>query len=129
MKTPLKLVTDENSIEGKDPILDRTMAYPVIDVKICPTNNFAKVADIATGGKRKRRYAMTLAMSGIPDFANQPEPMIFPPKMDTVILDADSIEDLRERAIKEIDIMVDKIAEAAEHIKKTGKLPEDSDES
>lgn len=115
----LKLVTDEN--KASDPLDDRTCIYPLVDVKICPSK-FETVADLRTGGKRKRKHALVLGMTAIPDFAHQPEPLLLPGDLQTLILDADNLDDLRARAYKEVDGMIDQLKEALQMIKE-GKDP------
>ncbi len=111
--TNLRLVDDAKSA---DQILSKTSVYPIIDVKLCATPKFDTVPDIATGGKRKRKYGLVVSMSGIPDLANQTEPIMFPPILDSVLIDGESLDEIRERAVLEIDMMIEKIKEAVTQI-------------
>mgnify|MGYP000944929008 CR=1 FL=1 len=121
--TNLKLVNDQvnDSADAMNPILDKTEVYSVIPINLCATQEFVTVPDIATGGKRKRRFGLVLSMSAVPNLDKQAEPLMFPANLATVFLDADSIEDLRERAIYEIDMMIDHLKNAVEEMKKNGK--------
>jgi len=92
-----------------------TSAYPMIDVKICPVREFTTVPDLATGGRRKRRYAMTLSMTAIPNFSEQSDTIMLPVSLDTVLLDSDSISALEERAIQEVKNMILQLREALEN--------------
>lgn len=98
-------------------LLKKTQAYPVIDAKLCATDKFVKVPDLLTGNRRKRRYAMVISLSGIPNFSEQPEPIIMPPQIQTVLIDSDTFEDLRERVVAEVDAMIEEIKTAINEAK------------
>lgn len=114
----LKLVSDQQT---DDPILSKTTAYPIMDVKIVATDEFTTVPDIATGGKRKRKYGLVVSMSGIPNLDKQNEPLFFPNNLSTLMIDGDSLEEIRERAVYEIDIMIEQMREVINQMK-SGKI-------
>lgn len=95
---------------------EKTGAYPLLNVLVCPVK-LDKVPDIATGGTRSRRHGIVLSMSAIPNLNEQPEPIAVQGNMQTILIDADSYEDLREKFIKEIDEMIQQMKEAAEEMK------------
>lgn len=100
--------------KANEETLAHTGAYPMYELLVCPARNIKKVPDLATGGTRKRKLALVFSMSAFPDFANVAEPIMTPSGMDTMLIDADSIEELRARAIIEVDDMMTKIQEALE---------------
>ena len=83
-------------------IAKKTQAYAMFDVKIAATDSFAKVPDILKGGDRKRKFGMVMSMACIPNLHEQEEPLIVGADMPTILVDADTIEDLEERAVAEI---------------------------
>lgn len=87
----------------------------MFELLVCPARNIKKVPDLANGGMRKRKYAIVFSLSAFPDFANVAEPIMTPSGMDTMLIDADTLEDLRTRAVREVDDMICKIKEALEY--------------
>ena len=85
-------------------LLAQTHAYPISDASIVVTPT-KEVPDIATGGKRKRRYGLVLAVAGIPGFEHMEDPVLLNAGLPKVLLDGDSMEILRERAHAELDAM------------------------
>ena len=100
-----------------DPVMTRTAAYPMVDIKLCPVKEFETTHDVGTGGRRKRKYALVFSMSAFPNFSKLPEPIMTPVSMDTILIDADSVEDLRARAYLEVDGMIAQLNKAIEDIK------------
>lgn len=98
-------------------ISKKTGVYPMIDVKICASRDVAKVPDLLTGGMRKRKYGMVLSMSGFPNFSQVQEPIMTPIDMPSILVDADSLDDLRERAILEVEGMIEQLRDALDQIK------------
>lgn len=114
----LKLVTDESQpltqvepTDAEKKVLDASNMHPVMNVKICTSERFDLVPDLLRGGKRKRKYAMVISLNGIPNFHERQDPLIIPTDLDTFLIDADTLPDLRARAILEIDRLIHQIEE------------------
>lgn len=93
-----------------------TGVYPLAEVLICP-KRLDKVPDLATGGDRSRKYAIIMSLSAIPNLHEQPEPIMLQARMPSLIIDADSLDDLRVRCVEEIDGIIDQMKEALEAFK------------
>jgi hypothetical protein len=111
-----KIVMNQNMTPSLNPLLKKTNAYPALGVLVCPAK-LSKVADIATGGMRSRKYAIVMSLSGIPNLSEQPEPIMIKNDLQTIIIDADNVEDLRDRCYSEIDGIIDQMLEVLEEIK------------
>jgi hypothetical protein len=80
-------------------------SYMMVDTKFVPTN-LTKVADIATGGQRNRRYGLVLSIAVVPELDKQEDPIMVSQQMPCIFVDADSLEDLGVRAKEEIDVII-----------------------
>jgi hypothetical protein len=93
-----------NNLEG---LKRRTNKYPVYNVFIAP-DRIKKVPDLLNGGLRKRRYGLILGMGAIPDFSKMDEtPMVETRRVPQILIDADTIQDLKDAAIREITKICD----------------------
>ena len=83
--------------------VENTNAYTMAEVLFCPTE-VQTVPDIATGGQRNHRYAMSMQIAIIPGFEQTPvnQPVILP-KSPSKFFTADTLEDLRARVVHELD--------------------------
>jgi hypothetical protein len=117
----LKLVTDQPEEIAEEVVLspedkallEKTDIHPVVYAKVCPVMSFKTQPDLLNGGDRKRRFAVVMSLNGIPNFHMRRDPLIVPSEVDSFLLDADTIEDLRARMIREIDLVLDQVANAA----------------
>lgn len=64
-----------------------------------------EIDDLATGGKRNRRWGMVVSLAAIPGYDQVPVNMgpTLIPTAPTKFFTADSIEDLRDRVMMEVD--------------------------
>lgn len=85
-------------------LLDQTDSYPMADVSlvVVPTR---QVPDIATGGKRKRRFGFVISGGGVPNMDETEDPLTLNTSMPKILLDGDNLDILRERAHAELDTM------------------------
>jgi hypothetical protein len=117
--------TENTSLRYEIPeeLQKKTSAYPVVATNIVPVD-LKKVPDVASGGKRNRRYGLVMSISIIPSLEKEEDPIMIGPILPTMFFDADSIKDLGERAKAEIDGMVvaaeQSIDEEGNVIKDTG---------
>ena len=109
-----------NKYEIKDEDLKKTTSkYPLVKVAICP-QTLDKVPDIATGGNRSRRYGCTLSLGILPFLEEIEEPVMVNSDMPTMMVDGDTLDQVKDRVMAEIEIMFEafedqkKIAEAQE---------------
>lgn len=80
----------------------RTNRYPIFSVYFTP-ERVKKVPDLMNGGLRKRKFALILGIGAIPDFHKMEDPpMVETMRVPQVLIDADSIDDLKKAAINEI---------------------------
>lgn len=86
---------------GKD-LKTKTGSYVAIDVSVVPMQ-LHMVSDMATGGKRKRRLGMTLSANILTELNEEQEPLIMARGQQHLFIDADNLDDLKERAHAEID--------------------------
>lgn len=80
----------------------RTGSYVAVDVSVVPMQ-LHLVADIESGGKRKRRLGMTLSANILTDLNEEQEPLIMARGQSHLFIDADNLSDLKERAHAEIE--------------------------
>lgn len=83
-------------------IKKKTGSYIAIDVTVVPME-LHKVVDFQTGGKRSRRLGMSLSANIITDLTKEPEPVIMGRGQEHLFIDADTLDDLKERAHAELD--------------------------
>jgi hypothetical protein len=108
-------MTDEPAIDmdkyvASESIRKVTEAYPMFDAAIMPTG-LKEVPDIASGGQRSRKYGMVLSIAFVPALDQQPQPLTIPKnQLPTLFIDADNLEDLKERCNQEVENML-KMAE------------------
>jgi len=123
--TRLRLIKDDEVVEEKvekiltpeeERLLKATGVHPVVAAKVCPTMDFQMVPDIANASHRKRKYALVVGFNGIPNFHERLDPLIVPSEMDSFLIDADSLEDMRARCIRELDNLLAQMKEVAEKI-------------
>ena len=103
MTTPNK---QEIKYEIDPEIKKKTGAYPIIDVKMVPVN-LHTTTDILKGGQRKRKFGMVMSIAIVPGLDQEQDPLLLAPEMPTMFFDADSIEDLQERAEAELKGMIE----------------------
>ena len=87
-------------------LLEKTKAYPMVNVRVCATKEFETVPDILTGGKRKRKYGAVISMAAIPDFEKQQEPVMVMQDIPMLLIDGDTIDELEERVVAEVRSMM-----------------------
>ncbi len=99
-------MTDEVFDYSISPEIDaKTNSYMMVDTKFVATP-LNKVADIATGGSRNRRFGLVLSIAVVPELDKQEDPIMVSQTMPTIFLDADTLEDLKDRVHEEIDIII-----------------------
>ncbi|RMG66904.1 MAG: hypothetical protein D6710_12025 [Nitrospirae bacterium] len=89
--------------EVTDPeLVKKTSSYAMVPVSIC-INDLARVPDVRTGGKRKRKYGAVLQFAALPGFDEMPDPVMLSTDMPHKLIDADTLDDLKARVYAEID--------------------------
>jgi len=124
----LKLVTDESDPVEAMPeltpeevaLFEKTSLHPVVYAKVCPVVDFPRVPDIMNATDRKRRFAMIMSLNGIPNFAQRRDPIIIPSEADSFLVEADNIEDLRQRIMREVDLVLNQISEVSKKMQDSG---------
>ena len=107
---------NQNMTQNITPLSKKTNAYPILGVMICP-HKLNNVTDFTTGGKRSRKYAIVMSLSGIPNLHEQPEPIMVKSETQSILIDGDTFEDLRDRCYAEIDGIIDQMKEVLEEAK------------
>ncbi len=85
-----------------DTLKKKTGSYVAIDVTVVPME-LHRVADMKTGGNRKRRLGMTLSANILTELDAEQEPLIMAKGQQHLFIDADNLADLKERAHAEIE--------------------------
>lgn len=97
-------MNNEQPPDFKD-LKKKTNKYPIYNVYITP-ERIKKVPDLLNGGLRKRKFGLILGMGAIPDFNKMDDPpMVETMRVPQILIDADTIEDLKKAAIYEITKM------------------------
>lgn len=95
---------NENN-KNLDNLKKRINKYPIYSVYFTP-ERIKRVPDLLNGGLRKRKFGLILGMGAIPDFSKMDDPpMVETMRVPQILIDADTIEDLRNAAIQEITKM------------------------
>jgi hypothetical protein len=102
-------------------ILKATEAYPIAEVSVV-RKPLKKVSDLRNGGMRNRRYGIVLALGALPRLEDAEEPLILTMDLPKVVIDGDTIEDLKKRVHAEIDAMFSLYQDTID-----GRLSEDED--
>lgn len=85
-----------------DDLKKRTGSYVAVDVTVVPMQ-LHQVADMKTGGSRKRHLGMTLSANILTELNDEQEPLIMAKGQQHLFIDADNLADLKERAHAEIE--------------------------
>jgi len=85
-------------------INNRTDIYPMVPATVAPAL-LKKLPDLETGGLRNRRVGCYLSVAVIRGLESHRDPLILQGDMPMILVDADTLEDLRERAIDEINVV------------------------
>jgi hypothetical protein len=96
---------DVSKYDVPEELKSKTSAYPVVDVKVAPVP-LKTVPDIATGGERVRRFGLVMSVAAIPDLSSMQQPLMLDASIGTMMFDADSLDELQERAIAEIKSII-----------------------
>ena len=119
IKFPGAAVKDKKSAETKTikDIFEQaspagSTAYPVMQVFTVPQKIETK-PDFATGRNRNPHWGMMMSLSLIPDFSKVPAGSVMLPQAPSQFVTADTLEEIRERVIFELDksIAIAKIAQ------------------
>jgi len=85
-------------------LTEKSKSYPMMDATVCGTVT-KSVPDLLTGGERKRKFAAVLSLAGLPGFDKMQDPVVIQSNLPKVLIDADSLETLRERCMAELEKM------------------------
>lgn len=85
-------------------LTEKSESYPMMDATVCGTVT-KSVPDLLTGGERKRKFAAVLSLAGLPGFDKMQDPVVIQSNLPKVLIDADSLETLRERCMAELEKM------------------------
>jgi len=85
-------------------LTEKSKSYPMMDATVCGTVT-KSVPDLLTGGQRKRKFAAVLSLAGLPGFDKMQDPVVIQSNLPKVLIDADSLETLRERCMAELEKM------------------------
>jgi hypothetical protein len=96
-------LTDKYKVKDAE-LTENTDKYPLIRVSICP-NTLSKVPDLGTGGDRTRRFGCTLSLGILPMLDEIDEPVMVNADMPTMLVDGDTLEQVKARVKAEIDMM------------------------
>ena len=121
--------TDEVLAEMPQELLERpplpdalrgTEVYPLITEAALLPVKCKEVPDVTIGGggTRRRRYGMYLCISLIPDFDKQNSMLL--PVPPAVLIDGDTPEEIKDRVLHEMDIMIDTTKKMMEYQKTHG---------
>ncbi|RMG36428.1 MAG: hypothetical protein D6732_08240 [Methanobacteriota archaeon] len=98
-----------NEVQTKLPEkIQGTNIYRVLEDVVAVASNLTKVPDLMTGGDRARRFGACMGINIIPELdknmADGPVLVSSPP---LAFFDADSLEELRDRLVYEIDNLIE----------------------
>lgn len=80
----------------------KTGSYVAVDVTLVPME-LHQIADIKSGGTRKRRLGMVLSANILTELDKEPDPLVMARGQSHLFIDADNLPDLKERAHAEIE--------------------------
>jgi hypothetical protein len=86
-------------------IAAKTDAYMMADTKLVLTPT-KQVADIASGGMRKRKFGLMLSLAVVPDLDKQDDPVMISQGSPSIFIDGDNLDDLCERAKEELEVII-----------------------
>ena len=101
---------DDTPQEANKAILDRTSTYHIVPANIVPTST-TKVPDIINGGERGRRLGCFLSVAIIRDLNEHNDPIVLQSEFPQFLVDADSVEDLKQRVFEELQAVFDNAAD------------------
>lgn len=114
----------DNKYQIPEELQKKTSSYPLVDSKIVPVQ-LNTVPDLLTGGVRKRKFGLALSIAVVPDLDQEEDPLMLGATLPTMFFDADSIEDLLERAKAEIDAVIKSAKDQLQNEPKDTGKPEE----
>jgi len=78
-----------------------TSVYPVIPASVVPVPT-KKVADLANGGMRNRKYAAYVSAAIIRDLVDHQDPVIIQGDLPKILIDGDTLQEVKERMFEEL---------------------------
>jgi len=94
----------EDYIVSDPAITSATNIYELFKVNVCPVET-KKVPDLLTGGDRKRKFGVALSIALIPTYQQLPEPISIPQDMGAMLIDGDSLDDIKARIVAEVEMI------------------------
>jgi len=100
-----------------------TSSYPLVDSKIVPVQ-LTTVPDLLSGGKRKRKFGLALSIAVVPDLDKEEDPLMLGSQLPTMFFDADTLDDLLERAQAEMEAVINAAREQLKNESKSENTEE-----